>query len=371
MGGFFLVFRFFILFSFFSFYCVPIFYPIVFQFFLMIFGFVGFCSENYHNFRHPKMFFFVGKGLGPPRCLIWFLKICILLLAQGQQCFFFPDVACSGSVWNNSSRASSGRPESRQFACGCAEKKIGSSARMFKISIEVVGRRQPGAPLTGPADLTLVRMDFQPSQVATNEAFLSACAGGRATKVEHLLHAPQNPDARDARNNYTGIHWAARNGHLAIVRLLLEAGADKDAGKQNGITALQLASLYGHLGVVRLLLEAGADKDAAIQVGATAIHAAAENGHLNIVRLLLDARADKDAARQDGARWHNGFARSSWSWPFGFCAIAAGGWCRQGCSNARWHDSFALGSLQSPFKRCWIAAGGRCWRCCRLPAKES
>ena len=139
------------------------------------------------------------------------------------------------------------------------------------------------APLAGPSDFTLVRMDFQSSDVATNEAFVSACEEGRVTEVERLLHSPQNPDARDARNNCTGIHMAARNGHLAIVRLLLEARADKDAAAQNGATALHPAAQLGHLDVVRLLLEAGADKDASMQHGATALQLATQNGHLDVV----------------------------------------------------------------------------------------
>ena len=43
------------------------------------------------------------------------------------------------------------------------------------------------APLMVPANFTLVRMDFQPSDVATNATFISACERGQATKVEHLL----------------------------------------------------------------------------------------------------------------------------------------------------------------------------------------
>ena len=50
-----------------------------------------------------------------------------------------------------------------------------------------------------------------------------------------------------------------------MVRLLLEAEADKNAVKQDGTTALILAARNGHLEV---LLDAGADKNAAKQSGA-------------------------------------------------------------------------------------------------------
>ena len=161
------------------------------------------------------------------------------------------------------------------------------------------------APLTGPADFTLVRMDFQSSDSATNAAFVSACEGGRATEVEFLLRAPQNPDSRDDRRDCTGIHAAAGNGHLVVVRLLLEAGADKDSAKRNGTTALHLASGHlvarnDHLAIVQLLLEARADKDAADKGGWTSLHMAVQCGHSDVVRLLLEAGADKDAAKEDG-----------------------------------------------------------------------
>ena len=45
--------------------------------------------------------------------------------------------------------------------------------------------------------------------------------------------------------------------------------------------------MNGHSGVVRLLLDAGADRGAADAHGATALRMAARNGHLEVVRLLM------------------------------------------------------------------------------------
>ena len=58
------------------------------------------------------------------------------------------------------------------------------------------------------------------------------------------------------------MHSAASDGYLEVVRLLLEAGADKNAARSDGVTALWAAGRHGHLEVVRLLLEADSDKNA-------------------------------------------------------------------------------------------------------------
>ena len=178
--------------------------------------------------------------------------------------------------------------------------KLGCSRFQLKLLGEDRTEIGDDASLTGPAEILMVRMEFQSSGVATDVTFVSACGGGRVTEVERLLNALQNPDARDERNNFMGIHLAARNGHLVIVRLLLEAGADKDAAAQNGITALHVAALHGYVDIVRLLLEAGTDKDEADQEGWTALHMAVENADLAVVRLLLEAGTDTEAAMQDG-----------------------------------------------------------------------
>ena len=59
----------------------------------------------------------------------------------------------------------------------------------------------------------------------------------------------------------TALMLASTNGHLEVVRLLLQSGAYKDLAMTHAETALMLASTNGHLEVVRLLLESGAVKD--------------------------------------------------------------------------------------------------------------
>ena len=72
----------------------------------------------------------------------------------------------------------------------------------------------------------------------------------------------------------TALHVAAKNGHEATVRLLLEQGADINKLSRWGQrTALQLAAIDNHESVVQLLLEMGADVDDC-HGGRTALHLA-------------------------------------------------------------------------------------------------
>ena len=78
----------------------------------------------------------------------------------------------------------------------------------------------------------------------------------------------------------------------------MEVGADKDQADNYIISPLYIAAQNGHLDVVRHLVEVGADKDQAQNSGATPLYIAAENGHLDVVRLLVEVGADKDQAEK-------------------------------------------------------------------------
>ena len=50
---------------------------------------------------------------------------------------------------------------------------------------------------------------------------------------------------------------AAQEGHADCLRLLLEAGCDKDKAREDGGTPVSIAAHNGHVACLRLLEEAG------------------------------------------------------------------------------------------------------------------
>jgi ankyrin repeat protein len=123
-------------------------------------------------------------------------------------------------------------------------------------------------------------------------ALLAAIREGDRQAVARLLGAGANPDTRDAtggtalmhaaafappamtaalltrgadvnavdRTGATALMWGAHD--LGITRLLLASGADVNAARPDGVTALMSAALRGRIDVVRALIAAGADRQA-------------------------------------------------------------------------------------------------------------
>ncbi|TGO36360.1 hypothetical protein BHYA_0127g00150 [Botrytis hyacinthi] len=95
----------------------------------------------------------------------------------------------------------------------------------------------------------------------------------------------------------TAMHYAAANGHIEIVRILIEAGANASISQPDDDynTPLDLAARKGHKEVVKFLLENGADMNGN-SVGANALQTAARAGMKDMVQFLLNAGAEVNAS---------------------------------------------------------------------------
>ena len=87
------------------------------------------------------------------------------------------------------------------------------------------------------------------------------------------------------------LHFAATNGDVELVSLLLDRGAEINAATQDGWTALHFACLRGNEGLVQLLLDRGADVSMTTRSGMSALSIATSEGDRDIVELLLDRGA--------------------------------------------------------------------------------
>ncbi|OPB43637.1 hypothetical protein A0O28_0099250 [Trichoderma guizhouense] len=91
------------------------------------------------------------------------------------------------------------------------------------------------------------------------------------------------------------LHIAARNGHEAMVQLLLDEGFGLESRDEEGDTPLQDAAANGHEAVVKLLLQKGANLDIKNKNGDTPLLMAVENSHEAVTKLLLEKSANKGA----------------------------------------------------------------------------
>ena len=91
----------------------------------------------------------------------------------------------------------------------------------------------------------------------------------------------------------------SRAADQAIMRLLLDGGADVQARGKDGNTALHTAAWSNRADLAALLLERGAAVDARNDSGMTPLHYAAPAGHAEVVELLLKKGADVNATKND------------------------------------------------------------------------
>jgi hypothetical protein len=98
------------------------------------------------------------------------------------------------------------------------------------------------------------------------------------------------------------LHLAAQQGHVKMIEILLEAGAEVDHRNNLDETALHLACKEGHFDVVKLLLKSQASLEMEEIDGLRPLHYAATKGSVDIINALLGAEAGVEV----NSKSHNG-----------------------------------------------------------------
>lgn len=89
-------------------------------------------------------------------------------------------------------------------------------------------------------------------------------------------------------DQWTLLHYAAREGHIETVEYLIEAGVPLNAKTQDGWTALHLVVVNNNLKLTKLLLSKPVQINARTNKLKTPLYLAAKEGHFKIVELLLE-----------------------------------------------------------------------------------
>jgi ankyrin repeat protein len=149
--------------------------------------------------------------------------------------------------------------------------------------------------------LVLIGMHHEASAKSFNndcEALLHAVKNNNVKQVKTLLKSTSPDCLYQMSDPRTPLVMAAREGHLEIAKLLIQAGANVNKHASGDETPLMAASGNGNLGLVQFLIAKGASINKRLSDNGTALLIAAKHGNTEVVSLLISKRAKVDVAIQ-------------------------------------------------------------------------
>ena len=132
-------------------------------------------------------------------------------------------------------------------------------------------------------------------------ALLRAIATDDLETVQQLVRAHARVDGMDSQ--LTPLSAAAQRGNVALLQVLLRAGADVNRSGADGLTPLTHAAQRNHLSAVQVLVRAGArvvGSGSASANGVDLLNNAVRQSSVPMVEALLAGGADPNAPDADG-----------------------------------------------------------------------
>ncbi|PKO25485.1 MAG: hypothetical protein CVU35_03910 [Betaproteobacteria bacterium HGW-Betaproteobacteria-8] len=98
---------------------------------------------------------------------------------------------------------------------------------------------------------------------------------------------------------WTALHIAAEKGHIKLVELLIERGADMNWQHEiSRLTAFHLAALDGHTEIVKLLAAKGADVNIKMKADVSILRPLRDGGKTEMLKLLMDLGVKDDGCQE-------------------------------------------------------------------------
>lgn len=139
---------------------------------------------------------------------------------------------------------------------------------------------------------TLQGQNGQQNVTSCESALTLACENGHTDVVDALIKAGADPDRGDPEKGFTPLMKSARSGQICTVQYLLNNCTNiidiNQTTKQNEHTALSLACQNGHMQIVEILLQQGANPLHILKDNSNCLIEASKGGHTKIVELLID-----------------------------------------------------------------------------------
>jgi ankyrin repeat protein len=135
-----------------------------------------------------------------------------------------------------------------------------------------------------------------------NLDIFEATSVGDNKRVNQLLDKDTELINSFSPDGFTALGLASFFGHISLVKLLLDKGANPNIASNNQfkVTPLHSACAISATDIAELLIKHGSDVNVKQMQGITPLHSAAHNGQTKLSKLLIENGAEINAKMENG-----------------------------------------------------------------------